>query len=205
MLLERPLFFLQVFYKGGIWRIKSMKEKTIYLTFDDGPSKDTTLKILEILDKYNVKATFFCLGDNVEKYPELYKKILDGGHAVGNHTHHHLKGFVTPTKDYLDNIQKAAQVIDSKLFRPPYGRIWPSQLRAVKKLGYKVILWDLITCDYDRNRSPESIKKHIHWLSRRGSIVVFHDSMKASKNMLAVLPWAIEFWINKGYTFKVLS
>ncbi len=203
MIIERPLDFLRAFYKGGIWRIKDDKEKTIYITFDDGPVPEITPAVLDVLDKYQVKATFFCVGENVAKHPDVYAEILKRGHQVGNHTYNHLKGFAYPIQFYIDNVEKAATYIDSNLFRPPYGRIRPLQLNALLK-KYKVILWDIITRDYNPNLTPEYIMKNIKKLSRSGSIVVFHDSIKAEKNMFAVLPEAIEFWKSEGYKFGVL-
>lgn len=202
MFLERPLDLLRIFYPGGIWKIKG-EVKTIYLTFDDGPIPQVTPAVLDILDQYHVKATFFCVGENVEKHPELYAELLRRGHRVGNHTHNHLKGFEHSTKSYMANIAKAAQLIDSNLFRPPYGRIRPSQLCLARK-NYKVILWDIITRDYNPHLSPEFILSNIRRLTRNGSIVVFHDSVKSQKNLLSVLPKAIEYWQAEGYAIEVL-
>lgn len=202
LFLERPLDFLRLFYPGAIWKIKG-EEKTIYLTFDDGPIPEVTPSVLDILDKYKIKATFFCVGDNVEKYPNVYAEVLKRGHRVGNHTHNHLKGFEWSKKKYLENIEKAAGYIESNLFRPPYGRIKHSQLIAVNR-KYKVILWDIITRDYNSALTPTYIMNRIKRLSRNGSIVVFHDSLKSQKNLFAVLPLAIEFWIAEGYKFALL-
>lgn len=202
MILERPLRFLRPFYHGALWR-KKADEKVIYLTFDDGPVPQITQKVLEILNSFGVKATFFCVGGNVEKYPDEYNKILESGHRVGNHTHNHIKG-LNHTKDaYLKNVQKAAKLIKSDLFRPPYGQITPGQLRLLKKT-HTVVLWDLITRDYNAKLSPDYILGKIKKMSRNGSIVVFHDSVKAEKNLFAVLPQAIEFWQKEGYQFATL-
>ena len=202
MFIERPLNYFKAFYKGATWRLNKDK-KIIYLTFDDGPVPEVTPKVLDILDSYGIKATFFCVGQNVEKYPLVYKEVLDRGHAVGNHTHNHVKGFACNNADYFANVALAAHFIDSDLFRPPYGRIKPSQLRELKK-KYTIVLWDLITRDYNRKLSPEYILINIKSLTRKGSIIVFHDSLKAEKNVLAVLPRAIEFWQKKGYQFGLL-
>ncbi len=204
MFVERPIFLLKWYYKGAVWRPHAEK-KTIYLTFDDGPVPDNTLNILDILDRYNVKATFFCVGENVMKFPDLFKEILRRGHAVGNHTFNHIKGFDVSTRYYMNNIRKAERYIPSKLVRPPYGRIKPSQFKALKRDGYTVVFWDVITRDYNRFLSPKQVMRIIHWYSRSGSIVVFHDSLKARKNTLAVLPEAIEYYQRKGYQFGVLS
>ena len=184
------------------WR-KDPSEKVIYLTFDDGPVPEVTPQVLDLLDKYNLKATFFCVGENVEKHPELYAEVLRRGHKTGNHTFNHLKGFSTPTPDYVANVRKAAERIDSKLFRPPYGRISSRQRKALQD-DFNLIMWDLITHDYDCKLSPEKVFNNVKRYSRNGSIVVFHDSIKAKNNMLTVLPLAIEFWKEQGYSFGVL-
>lgn len=202
MLAERPLKSLRAFYRGAVWRIRKEK-KTIYITFDDGPTPEVTEKVLDILDKYKVKASFFCIGQNVLKYPEIYNDIISKGHTVGNHTHNHLKGFECNDEEYIANVKEASKYIDSKLFRPPYGRIKPKQLKALRK-DFKVILWDLLTRDYNSKLSPKYILFNIKLLSREGSVIVFHDSIKAQKNLFAVLPRAIEFWQKKGYKFEIL-
>lgn len=202
MFVERPLISLRAFYRGAVWRINK-DEKVIYLTFDDGPTPEITPKVLDILDKYGIKASFFCIGQNVIDYPEIFNDIRARGHVVGNHTHNHLKGFLCNNNDYFVNIEEAAKHIDSTLFRPPYGRIKPSQLKQLCK-NYTVVLWDLITRDYNPKLSPEFILKSIKKMSRNGSVVVFHDSVKAEKNLFAVLPKAIEFWQQEGYKFGVL-
>ncbi len=201
--IERPLSVLRIFFRGAFWRV-NRKEKAVYLTFDDGPVPEITPAVLDILDKYRVKATFFCVGENVEKYPEVYAEILRRGHSVGNHTHNHLKGFEHSIAAYVANVKKASSVIHSRLFRPPYGRIRPRQLRALRK-HYTVVLWDLITRDYNPHLSPDYILQTIRRLTRNGSVIVYHDSVKAKKNLFATLPKAIEFWQSEGYEFKVLG
>jgi len=185
-----------------VWR-KNSSEKVIYLTFDDGPAPEVTPLVLDILDKYRLKATFFCVGENVQKYPELYAKILQRGHKTGNHTFNHLKGISVSSGKYMANVHQASEYIDSKLFRPPYGRITCRQKRLLQS-RFQIIMWDLLTCDYNRKLSPESILNNIKRFTHNGSIVVFHDSIKAKDNMLTVLPLAIEFWKNEGYTFGIL-
>jgi len=193
---------LRPFLGKLLWRKKS-SEKVIYVTFDDGPVPEVTPRVLDMLDEYNLKATFFCVGENVEKYPELYNDILRRGHKTGNHTYNHLKGISVSTEDYVANVKKAAGLIDSRLFRPPYGRINFRQKQALRK-EYEIVMWDLITQDYNKNLSPNNILQNIKRYSRNGSLVVFHDSIKAERNMLTVLPRAIEYWNSRGYRFEVL-
>lgn len=194
---------IRLFYRGFTWR-KKTKEKIIHLTFDDGPTPEITPWILELLDEYGWKATFFCVGENVEKYPELYQKILNRGHRTGNHTFNHLSGFSTKTEEYITNVRKAAEHIDSNLFRPPYGKIKRKQKKQIKLDGYEIVMWDLFTRDYNKKQTPEAILHKIKRLSRKGSIVLFHDSAKARNNVLAALPRAIEFWNEQGYRFGLL-
>ena len=193
---------LRPFMGKLLWR-KNPLEKVIYVTFDDGPVPEVTPLVLDLLDEYNLKATFFCVGENVEKYPDIYKEILKRGHKTGNHTHNHLKGISVSTEDYVANVQRASECIDSNLFRPPHGRIKLNQRRALRK-RYEIVMWDLITQDYNKNLTPRTILQNIKRYSRNGSLVVFHDSIKAERNMLTVLPRAIEYWNSKGYRFEVL-
>jgi len=184
------------------WR-RDSSSKVIYITFDDGPVPEVTPLVLDLLDKYNIKATFFCVGDNVRKHPEVYAEVVRRGHKTGNHTFNHIKGFSFSEDEYVANVEKAAEYIDSELFRPPYGRIKRSQIKRLQS-RYEIIMWDLITYDYDRKLSKESILRNVKHYSRNGSIVVFHDSIKAKDNMFAVLPMAIEYWNSQGYTYGVL-
>ena len=193
---------LRPFFGKTIWR-KNSSSKVIYLTFDDGPVPEVTPLVLDILDHYNWKATFFCVGENVQKHPELYNEILLRGHKTGNHSFNHLKGFNYSTDEYKANIEKAARLIDSNLFRPPYGRITPTQIKSLQD-NYQSIMWDVITHDYDKQLSPEQVFKNITNNLRKGSIVVFHDSIKAKERVVAVLPKAIEFWTEKGYRCELL-
>ena len=186
-----------------VWR-KDPSSKVIYLTFDDGPVPEVTPLVLDLLDEHNIKATFFCVGENVQKHPDTFAQVMSRGHKVGNHTFNHLKGFSVKDEEYYDNIDKAAELINSKLFRPPYGRITGKQMKKLRD-RYTIIMWDVITHDYNKSLSPETIMRTIKRYSRNGSLVVFHDSIKAKENLLAVLPLAIEYWKSKGYTFGVLD
>ena len=183
--------------KNVVWRINPAK-KVIYLTFDDGPNSRVTPLVLDILDRFEVKATFFCVGENVSRFPEVFDEVKRRGHTVGNHTFNHLKGFEYSTDDYVRNVKKASEFIDSRLFRPPHGQIKPSQIKALKD-DYLIIMWDFITYDYDKRIEPEKIIAEVKKRSRNGSIVVFHDSLKAEKNVLQVLPEALRFWKENGY------
>ena len=194
--------FLRPILGRMTWR-KSKQERVIYLTFDDGPIPEVTPKVLAVLDEYEVKATFFCVGENVQKYPDVYAQVLLRGHRTGNHTFNHIKGVLIPSEVYVDNVERTAQLIDSKLFRPPHGLITRSQRKALET-DYEIIMWDLITHDYNKSISPQTIIKTIKRKSRNGMIVVFHDSLKAERNMLEVLPLALQFWKKEGYQFGLL-
>lgn len=189
--------YIQKIWRTPIWRINP-DEKSVYLTFDDGPNPKVTPLVLDILDKFGVKATFFCVGENVKKYPEVFREVKRRGHTVGNHTFNHLKGYKSSTQDYVKNVWKADEYVHSNLFRPPHGRIKLSQIRTLKR-DFKIIMWDFITYDFDSKVTPDAILKEVKKRTRNGSIVIFHDSLKAEKNMLAALPKALEFWKEEGY------
>lgn len=155
----------------------------VFLTFDDGPIPEVTPWVLEKLKEYDVKATFFCIGDNVLKHPKIYQRILDEGHAVGNHTHKHLKGWNTDDGTYLKDIENAGEFISSNLFRPPYGRIKKSQIKLIQSLNYHIIMWSILSGDYNKNRSPEACFNNVKRNLKPGSVVVFHDSIKADNNI----------------------
>ena len=202
-------------FPNYIWDIPST-EKSIYLTFDDGPTPKITNWVLNTLKQYNAKATFFCIGNNIEKHPDIFQNILNEGHSIGNHTQNHIKGWKTKTEAYLKNIEACnkqfpnALIINRKssivnLFRPPYGQIKPKQGKALLKLGYKIIMWDVLSFDWDNNVSKENCANNIISKAKSGSIVVFHDSVKASKNMMYALPKALEYFSKKGYTFKAIT
>ena len=178
--------------------------KTIYFTFDDGPTKKVTDFVIDELKKHDAKATFFCLGRNVEKNPELYKKIIDNGHKAGNHTYSHLNGWKTNKANYLADIEFAKTFIKSRLFRPPYGKMKQSQKRFLFK-RYKIIMWDILSHDYDANTSPEKCLSNVLNNISNGSIVVFHDSLKAKKNLYYTLPKALSILSKQGYRFAAIG
>jgi peptidoglycan-N-acetylglucosamine deacetylase len=178
--------------------------KVAYLTFDDGPVPGVTHAVLDILKERNIVATFFCVGDNVSKYPEIYRQIIADGHAVGNHTFNHLHGIKNSDTLYYSNIEIAAKLIRSNLFRPPYGLLKKSQYKHLIK-QYSIILWDVISCDYDASLSPEKCYQNVMDFVRDGSIITFHDSYKAEKNVLSALPRVIDQLIKEGYSFKKIE
>lgn len=186
----------------GIRRVKGVG-KVVYITFDDGPTDDVTEQILEVLDKYSVKATFFCCGQNADEHPGLLKKISDAGHVVGYHSYSHKDILKTKPSDWLADVEHSSSVSDAKLFRPPYGRILFRHYRKLKS-KYRFVFWDVMTYDYDVSRSPESIMSLLEKSVRKGSVVVFHDKEKCKDNTLAVLPQFIELMKSKGYSFGVL-
>jgi peptidoglycan/xylan/chitin deacetylase (PgdA/CDA1 family) len=208
-MIYRAPFFLPWLYPTLTWRIPA-SEKEIYLTFDDGPVPGPTDFVLEALSRYAIKATFFCIGDNVRKNPDVFKKVIEQGHTVGNHTFHHLKGWSTSLETYSDNVKQCEtefrisnpELRTSKLFRPPYGRITRSQIGALA--DYQIVMWDVLTNDYDKNISPETCLKNSIRATRPGSIIVFHDSLKAERNMTHALPRFIEHFLVQGYRFKTL-
>ncbi|MDP4186423.1 MAG: polysaccharide deacetylase family protein [Bacteroidota bacterium] len=200
----KPPKILRKLFRALVWNYPKQEHDIIYLTFDDGPCPEVTPWILETLRKADVKATFFCVGMNVEEYPDLYYQILKEGHVVGNHSYSHLKGFRANILEYLEDVEKAAYLINSKLFRPPYGKIRPSQMRLLKN-KFKIIIWDVMSCDYDQNISGEKCLENVIKNAKSGSIIVFHDSLKAKENMMYALPRAIDHFKKKGYQFMLLD
>ena len=191
-----------------VWKL-SPKEKAIYLTFDDGPTPEITHWVLNTLKTYNAKATFFCIGDNVEKHPDIFNKIREEQHAIGNHTFNHLKGWKTKTKHYIENTLKAQKAIDKHgiikqqhLFRPPYGRIKPKQAKKLQELGYKIIMWNILSKDWDKKTSKEQCLENVIKHTESGDIIVFHDSVKASRNMQYALPKVLAYFSKRGYDFR---
>ena len=197
-------------FSNLVWDIPNSDNK-IYLTFDDGPIPEVTEWVLNILKSKDIKATFFCIGDNMKKHPEVYKRILAEGHQTGNHTFNHLNGWKTKTKSYLGNFKLCEtehlklNTEHSFLFRPPYGKIKPSQSKAIRQFGYKIIMWDVLSYDFDQSISVEKCLENVISNTEQGSIIVFHDSLKAEKNLKYALPKAIQILKNKGFVFDVIK
>ncbi|MGL2987401.1 polysaccharide deacetylase family protein [Flavobacterium sp. RSSA_27] len=196
-------------FSNYIWDIPNKKNK-IYLTFDDGPTPDVTDWLLELLKKENIKATFFCIGKNILLAPELFKQIIEEGHTVGNHTYNHYNGWKKSNEIYLENTKKCEAIIvanstkQPQLFRPPYGKIKRGQAKKIKELGYKIIMWDVLSADFDQQISPEKCLTNVTSSVKPGSIIVFHDSLKASKNLKFALPLAIKQLKQKGFIFETI-
>jgi peptidoglycan/xylan/chitin deacetylase (PgdA/CDA1 family) len=198
-----------------IWDIPT-KDKVIYLTFDDGPIPEVTEWALDTLKKKGVKATFFCIGDNVQKHPHIFEQITRNGHSIGNHTQHHLKGWKHTKEAYISNVALAEKtmthVLQKKqkdaphfpLFRPPYGKIKRSQAKQLRKKGYEIMMYRTVAYDWEASVTPEQCLNNVIKNTRSGDLIVFHDSIKASKNMKYALPKAIDYFLEKGFTFKSL-
>lgn len=203
MFIEQIPNIVRAFYPTVLWR-KDKNKKVIYLTFDDGPTEELTHWILKTLDDFGVKATFFCIGNNAEKLPEIVDEIRQNGHSVGIHGYEHRRGLYKEGDAFFSDIEKSKNIIKSNLFRPPHGNITPSQAKKLKNLGYNVVLWDVITRDYNPSLSEEKVLDIAKKYTRNGSIVVFHDSRKAFKNMKYAFPKAVKYWLDNGYTFETL-
>lgn len=201
MWIEQPPLLYRLLFPEAIWRIKRRKGKPrVFLTFDDGPIPEETPWVLDTLDHYGIKATFFMVGDNVRRHPELLDEVLRRGHSIGNHTMHHLQGMKERAHHYLRDTAEAAALIDSPLFRPPHGLLRWKQARVLKE-HFNIIMYDLVSRDYSRKLSGEQVLDNVKRYARDGSIIVFHDSLKASKNMRYALPRAIEWLLEQGYEF----
>lgn len=210
-------FLFKKIFSGFVWDLPN-KEKKVYLTFDDGPTPEITEWALNQLKQFDAKATFFCIGENIQKYPEIFNKVVQEGHTIGNHTFNHLKGWETATADYIKNvlacdkqISQHSQIFNlqssnqkAKFFRPPYGKIRFGQSRILKKMGYQIIMWDVLSADFDTKVSPEECLENVVKNLRSGSIIIFHDSIKASKNLEYALPKILAFLKENGYKCEAL-
>lgn len=201
-LVKTPWIVKQIFPKF-IWSIDTV-EKNIYLTFDDGPHPVITPFVLEILKKYNAKATFFCIGNNVQANVEVYERIINEGHRIGNHTQQHLNGWKNNIHTYLDDVEIASKLINSNLFRPPYGKLKRNQATSIKQKEYKIIMWDVLSGDFDKNITKEKCLQNVISKTQQGSIVVFHDSEKAFEKLEYCLDKVLEHFSQLGFTFKAL-
>ena len=203
MIIEQPARWLRWLYPKAIWRMNP-EEHSVYLTFDDGPIPESTPFILKTLDDFGIKATFFMVGDNVRKHPDLYKQIIDAGHQVGNHTYNHIGAFKHWAITYAVNTEKANKLIKAHLFRPPHGWMRHSEYWWLGKY-YKIIMWDLVTRDYSKWMTAEDVLNNVKRYTRNGSIITFHDSLKSIDKLHYALPEAIKWLKAEGYEFKVFD
>ncbi len=203
MYLRKNPRILQHMISDVTWRV-DCTDHNLYLSFDDGPIPEVTPWVMDILQEYHAKATFFCVGQNIERHPGIFQQLIDKGHTIGNHTYNHLSGWNSKNIDYLRNVRKGEQISGSRLFRPPYGRLNLFQANFIKK-HYKIVLWDVLSGDFDPFLSAEACYQNVIQNARKGSIIVFHDSLKSSEKLNIVLPRVLEYFTKKGYTFKALD
>jgi len=212
MFIEQPARFLRWIYPHAIWRMDP-SAKAIYLTFDDGPIPEATPYVLDVLAHFDIKATFFVVGDNVRKHPDIFQQVVEAGHRIGNHTYNHIGGFRWLSWKYLENTQKAEEIIakydqrtaHSFLFRPPHGWMRPLQYRAIRRQGYEIIMWDLVTRDYSRRLTADEVLQNVKRYARNGSIITFHDSLRSIDKLQKILPSALQWLIDQGYQFRVFD
>ena len=218
MIIEQPARFLRWLYPHAIWRMDP-SVKAVYLTFDDGPIPEATPYVLDTLARYGIKATFFMVGDNIRKYPELFQRVVAEGHHVGNHTYNHIGGFRWISRNYLRNTKKAQELIEDmlhiprspetlgrgQLFRPPHGWMRPLQYRVIRRKGYRIVMWDLVTRDYSKRLTAEEVLDNVKTYARNGSIITFHDSLRSIDKLRQILPTALEWLIAQGYEFRLLD
>ena len=203
MFIEQPAVFLRWLYPTAIWRM-SRKKKVVYLTFDDGPIPEATPFVLDTLDRFGIKATFFMVGDNVRKHPDIYRMVVERGHRVGNHTFNHIGGFRHSSEEYLENADKANRLLHTTLFRPPHGWMRLLQFKQLRK-HYRIIMWDLVTRDYSKRVTAEDVVNNVKRYARNGSIITFHDSLKSIDKLQTALPEALQWLKDQGYAFKVIE
>ena len=217
MFIEQPARFLRWIYPHAIWRMDP-SAKAVYLTFDDGPIPEATPYVLEVLAHYGIKATFFMVGDNVRKHPDVFRQVVAEGHRIGNHTFNHIGGFRWLSWKYLENTQKANDIMQTTmeqarvkperpldLFRPPHGWMRTLQYRAIRRQGYRIIMWDLVTRDYSRRLTDEEVLDNVKRYARNGSIITFHDSLRSIEKLHQILPAALEWLLAQGYEFRVFD
>ncbi|CDF22989.1 polysaccharide deacetylase [Prevotella sp. CAG:617] len=201
MIIEQPACFLRWLYPLALWRM-DRHERSVYLTFDDGPIPQVTPWVLSVLRHYNIKATFFMVGDNVRKHPEEFAQVVAEGHRIGNHTYNHIGGLRHGIRSYLANVEKANDLLHTDLFRPPHGWMKWGQYIAVRR-RYRVVMWDLVTRDYSTRLNGRDVLFNVRRYARPGSIITFHDSLKSEDKLLYALPRSIEWLLSQGYSFKV--
>ncbi len=202
-IVERPPKLFRLLFPGGHFRLRGGGRR-VYLTFDDGPVPEVTPRLLDLLDSYGIKASFFMVGDNARRYPALVEEVRRRGHDIGNHTMHHLQGAKVSTMRYLRDVEEADRLLSSPFFRPPHGWLRPRQARAMRK-KYRLVMYDLVTRDYSRRLSPRDVAENVRRLARPGSIIVFHDSLKSLPRLFEALPLSIEWLRDQGYTFEKVS
>ncbi|MDM8144700.1 polysaccharide deacetylase family protein [Bacteroides eggerthii] len=203
MIIEQPSIFLRWIYPRALWRM-NRHEKAVYLTFDDGPIPEATPFVLDILDHFQIKATFFMVGDNVRKHPDIFRMVVERGHRIGNHTYNHIGGFKYLSRNYLANADKANETLHTDLFRPPHGWMrWIQYLLLRKK--YRIVMWDLVTRDYSKRVTAEDVFHNVKKYTRNGSIITFHDSLKSIEKLRTALPQSIQWLKEQGYIFKTFD
>lgn len=203
MFIEQPSIYLRWLYPRATWRMDS-REKSVYLTFDDGPIPEATPFTLDVLDRFGIKATFFMVGDNARKYPHLLEEVRRRGHRIGNHTFNHIGGLRWLSRNYVRNVERANEMLQTNLFRPPHGWMkWSEYIRLGKR--YRVVMWDVVTRDYSKWVTPQDVVNNVKRYTRNGSIITFHDSMKSIEKLKSALPESIQWLKEQGYEFKVFD
>lgn len=203
MIIEQPSVFLRWIYPKALWRMER-REKVVYITFDDGPIPEATPFVLDTLDRFGIKATFFMVGDNVRKHPDIYRMVVERGHRIGNHTFNHIGGFRYLTTNYLANTDKANELLQTNLFRPPHGWMRWLQYNALAR-RYRIVMWDVVTRDYSKRITAEQVVENVKRYVRSGSIVTFHDSLKSIEKLKTALPESLQWLREQGYEFKVFD
>ena len=201
MIIEQPAIWLRWLYPRATWRMDK-HERAVYLTFDDGPIPEATPFILKTLAEFNIKATFFMVGDNVRKYPDLYRQVVEAGHRIGNHTYHHIGGFRHSIKHYCDDADQANELLHTDLFRPPHGWMRIDQYLWLGR-KYRIVMWDLVTRDYSKWLTADDVFENVKRFARNGSIITFHDSLKSIDKLHQALPQSLQWLKDQGYEFKI--